>query len=246
METFETAAALYRRGYFEESLESLDSAIQLSPECGRSWELKGLVQRSIGEIALACDSLEHASLLVPLSVSGQLTLADCFSRLGKNSLALLIAQHLLARGKLDASLLLVLAHIFNRCNQPGTSVEVCRLASRKDPTADQTYFDLGHFLGRAGRPVSEIIAVAKQAIRLAPQKLTYRVGLASLLWCENQPDEAYEQVAALTSEQIMSLSCGCCLKKLVNIYWHAQAFAQSQACVDRLSDASLSTEGACR
>lgn len=239
MESFETAAALYRRGYFEESLES---AIQNFPECGRSWELRGLVQRSLGEVALACDSLEHASLIVPLSISGQLTLADCFSRLGKNSLALLIAQHLLARGNLDASLLLVLAHIFNRCNQPGTSVEVCRLACRKDPSADQAYFDLGHFLGRAGRPVADVIAAARQAIRLAPTKLTYRVGLASLLWVEKESREAYEQIAKLTGAQIASLSCACCLKKLVNIYWHAEAFAQSQACVDRLLDESLSRE----
>src|SRR6202008_164145 len=149
-----------------EALEAIDESLAAAPDEGRLWELRGLILRARGDLAQACDSLEHASLLGPLSSSGQLTLADCCARLGQRGLALLVGQHLLARGRLDASLLLYLAHIFDRCEQPSVSVEICRLACLRAPGFHQACFDLGYFLGRDGQPADQIEAAARRAIEL--------------------------------------------------------------------------------
>ncbi len=234
MRVLETASSLFKRGFHEEALEVIDEQLGHSPDEGRLWELRGLILRAMGKLALACDSLEHASLLIPLSASGQLTLADCCSRLDQRDLALLVGQHLLARGQLDPSLLLHLAHIFDRCGQPSVSVEICRLACRRDPGFHQAAFDTGYFLGRNGQPAEEIEAAAREAIRIAPHHVNYRVALAVFLWQHERGDEALAEVEFLTLEQLGKLSCACCLGKLVSIYEHGAAEEQCRACAERI------------
>jgi tetratricopeptide (TPR) repeat protein len=236
MRVLETAACLFKHGHYEQALETVDESLASFPDSGRLWELRGLILRAIGNLPLACDSLEHAAVLIPLSLSGQLTLADCFSRLGQRGLALLVAQHLLALGQLDWSLSLHLAHVFDRCDQPGVSVEICRLVCKQNPAAHQAFFDLGYFLGRARRPAEQIEAAARHAIRLAPNHANYRVGLSVFLWQQDRSSEALEQVAPLTHEQIGAIRCACCLQKLANIYSYGLAFGQSQACIDRINE----------
>jgi len=235
MKALETAAALFKRGFHEEALEAIDEALNATPDEGRQWELRGLILRALGDLPQACDSLEHASLLVPLSTSGQLTLADCCSRIGQRGLALLVGQHLLARGQLDSSLLLYLAHIFDRCDQPGVSVEICRLVCTRSPGFHHSFFDLGYFLGRDGQSPDLIEAAARRAIQLAPEHVKYRVGLAVFLWQHQRPREAFKEVAALTLQQLAALQCSCCLTRLESIYRQGVALEQSLACARRLN-----------
>jgi hypothetical protein len=131
-------------------------------------------------------------------------------------------------------LLLHLAHIFDRCGQPSVSVEICRLACRREPGFHQAAFDTGYFLGRCGRAAEEIEASAREAIRLAPRHVNYRVALAVFLWQHKRADDALAEVTSLTVEQLRELTCACCLGKLVRIYEYGAALEQSRACAERM------------
>ncbi|QDU26812.1 hypothetical protein ETAA8_18950 [Anatilimnocola aggregata] len=242
--TLESAAALYRRGFHEEALDAIENSLASSPDDGRLWELRGLVLRATGNIPLACDSLEHASLLVPLSSGGQVTLADCLARTGHGNVAICIAEHIISLANVDWSLLLYLAQVCDQCGRTDLSSELCREVNWRVPTCHQAYYDLGYYLGRERRPLPEIEAAARQAIELAPQVANYRVGLASLLWQQGDAPAAFGEANVLTETELKQLTCECCLRRLVKIYWNASAFAKSSACVERLAELEQSSRQA--
>jgi len=236
MRTLESAAALYKRGFHEEALDTIENSLAISPDDGRLWELRGLVLRTTGNIALACDSLEHASLLVPLSSGGQVTLADCLARTGHGSVAICIAEHLLSVANVDWSLLLYLAQVCDNCGRSDLSIEICQEVNRRAPQCHQAFYDLGYYLGRQSRPLAEIEAAARQAIALAPHVANYRVGLASLLWQQGDRRAAFREADVLPIAELNGLKCECCLRRLIKVFWQAHSFAKSSACVERLQE----------
>lgn len=236
MRTLESAVALFRRGNYEEALQVLESSLAVDPDSGRLWELRGLILRAQGNIPLACDSLEHASLLRPLSASGQVTLADCLTRTGHASVAICIAEHILRQPTFDWSLLVYLAQVCDHAQRPDLSITLCEWVNRIAPQCHQAHYDRGYYLGRMRRPLPQIESAARQAIELAPDVANYRVGLASLLWQQGDHEQAFHEAIRLSVEQLHELKCECCLRRLVKIFWSASAFARCQACVDRLDE----------
>ncbi|WP_425617321.1 tetratricopeptide repeat protein [Anatilimnocola sp. NA78] len=244
LRTLESAAALYKRGFHEEALDTIENSLAIAPDDGRLWELRGLVLRATGNIPLACDSLEHASLLVPLSSGGQVTLADCLARTGHGSVAVCIAEHILSLANVDWSLLLYLAQVCDNCGRPDLSIAICREVNWQAPDCHQAFYDLGYYLGRHKQPLAEIEAAARQAIALAPSIANYRVGLASLLWQQERRETAFREADVLSLAELHSLKCECCLRRLVKIFWQAHAFAKSSACVERLAQLQRDTKSA--
>jgi tetratricopeptide (TPR) repeat protein len=249
MRTLESAAALYKRGFYDEALDTIECSLASEPHNGRLWELRGLILRALGDIPLATDSLEHASLLAPLSASGQVTLADCLARTGHNSVAICIAEHVLSLKCIEWSLLLYLAQVCDRCGRADLSIELCRAVNQQAPQCHQAYYDLGYYLGRARQPLPEIEAVVRRAIQLAPQVANYRVGLASLWWQQGNAESAYREAETLSDPDLKRLTCECCLRRLVKIFWSAGDYAKSQICVERLDeldgDSHQSDAGCC-
>lgn len=236
MRTLESAAALYKRGFYDEALDTLECSLATSANNGRLWELRGLVLRAMGNIPLACDSLEHASLLAPLSAGGQVTLADCLARTGHDTVAICIAEHVLSLANIEWSLLLYLAQVCDRCHRADLSIELCREVNWRAPRCHQAYYDLGYYLGRAKKPLKDVENAARQAIALAPQVANYRVGLASLLWQQGNWEAAHDEANRLTDSELSRLTCECCLRRLVKIFWSAGDYEKSQICVERLAE----------
>ncbi|WP_254508902.1 tetratricopeptide repeat protein [Anatilimnocola floriformis] len=236
MRALESAVNLFRGGLYDEALLVLESNMTAEPDCGRLWELRGLVLRAQGNISLACDSLEHATLLRPLSHSGQVTLADCLTRLGRPQVALCIAEHVMTLKSVDCSLLVYLAQVCDSAQRPDLSVKLCERVNERLPQFHPAHYDRGFYLGRLGRPLEEIEAAARQAIAIAPDVANYRVGLASLLWQRGDFDGACCEAAQLSPSQLQQLTCECCLRRLIKIFWSANAFGRCQACVERLEE----------
>lgn len=233
-EVFDAAIALYNEGRYDEALGLARRTLEEYADEGRLWELCGLIHRARREPEPALHALEMASLLVPLGPVGRCVLAECYAHQGKRELARDLYQHLLASPGLPTDLLLQIAAGLDQIGDPVRALKTCRDASRQEPEAAQPYYDMGYYMGRCGYPQHLIEGVARKAIALAPERVNYRIGLASFLMRHAREEDAYDLVRDLTAFQIREVACRCCLDRIVAIFEQAGDWTRAKLCRDRL------------
>ena len=213
-----TAISQYNARNYDRALALVDAALSRQPEHGRLWELRGLIQHGRGEPQAALDALETASALVPLRPASQAVLAACYAAIGRRELARDVYCQVAALPYAGSGLLLEIAAALNDLGTAALAVRVCREASQRDPDAAEPYYDLSYYLGRCGAPLELVESLARRAIGLAPERVSYRVGLASLLYRARRADDAYQVVGRLTARQIREIGCRCCLERVIEVY----------------------------
>lgn len=76
--TYQLPRQLFQSG---RALKRLRRGLGNAPHAGCLWELYGVIQHARRQFSKAVGALETATMLRPLSLGGQLALADCFSSL---------------------------------------------------------------------------------------------------------------------------------------------------------------------
>jgi len=218
---------------WEEGLNLTHTLLRQFPHDGRVWELSGLIYRDITSYELARGALETANTLIPLSDEAQLALADCYAHAGRFSLARDICEFLLEKEHLAPELL---PRIERRLKQlPESEFKQSHAeyqTSHPDLTAEHHY-NLAYYMGYVGYPEENIEREILEAIRLAPECVEYRIGLAGFLSQVNRAEEGYQYVAQLSLVTISRLHCECCLERLIKVYQAGGDHDRLISCLNR-------------
>lgn len=222
---------LLGEGRIVEAEQRTREAVELSPEDGRLWQLRGLVLLRSQELQGACDALETASLFVPLDWSARCALGDCYRRLGKSALAIDVYRHLASQPSCPTTLLPAVAAGLGSLGAFEDALEVCRTIVTRDPSAHGGYFGVAYYLRRLGEPVESVLPLLKQAHQLAPRVDLYRVTLGTALDQLGFREEAYELLRELDPA---SIRCRSCLRRMMEIFRCVGDESRSRECQSRV------------
>ena len=185
---------------------------------GLAWELLGLAQHQLSDFESSVSSLEHASLLIPLSSLSRLGLAYGYGQIGKQELSRDLLLTLIKDSNVPNELLLQVATALDAVKQPVLAMKACRRAVERDPQLSQAYYDMGYYAKRSGYSPKVVESLVRRAISLDPQCVCFRIGLVALLLQHDRPQEALDHVRDLTACQIDSISCSKCLQRVAELY----------------------------
>jgi cytochrome c-type biogenesis protein CcmH/NrfG len=243
---FDHARRAYDDRSFERANDLLERVVKGNADHGRAWELLGIIAWRLGHRERAQPCLETASLLVPLGPEAACALGECFAATGRRELARMLFQRAADDRRATLEILLMAAAGADAIDFPSLSLRACRAAIQSDPDSPQAHYDLGYYVGRVGGPASTVEAAARKAIQLAPDRLQYRLGLASFLHKHGKTQSAYEVVQHITAAQIEGIGCLCCLKRMVELFDAVNDGERAAWCRERLGllDAEESSTGA--
>ena len=182
---------LLGKGFVRPALDILDVELNERPDQGELWQLRATILHSQANWQEALESIETASALIPLSLGGELVLADCYSQTGKHELALVGYRHLLFRQPLPMHFYAELYAGFRRAGNPALALKVCRKAVDVCPDNDEAYFGMAHCMSELAFPPRQIINILRKVVELAPDNPRYRVSLAIQLLLTKRREEGY-------------------------------------------------------
>lgn len=233
---------VYERGSFDRARELVEAYLEYRCEDGRAWELKGLIHLAQGEDSQSVAALERASLLVPLSSAGQVCLGHGYGRIGRRSLSRDLLVDLIDNETLEIELLLQVGTALDAIGHPALAMRACRRATQRDPDVAQAYYDMGYYAARCGYPLSVTESLARRAIFLDPDRVSYRVGLASLLVRNGRRREAHELMRHFSNDQIAAIDCRPCLERIVELFESVHDYRRVILCQQRLLELEIGGE----
>ncbi|QDU95477.1 tetratricopeptide repeat protein [Lignipirellula cremea] len=239
---YSRACNAWHAGDLDRALHISYTALSKDEDNGRLWELRGLIHRDRGEPHQCADAIERASLLTPLQPLARVCLAEAYGQLNRRELARDLYRELFHASDMTVALLLQTAVGLDAIDQPALAMRACQNAIELDPLASQPYYDMGYYAARCGRPPQVVESLARKAISLDPDRVSYRVGLAALMLKHERFEEAYEVVSHISQEQIRSVRCRCCLVRLVSLFEQsgdATRAEQSRQQVDWLTEEDI-------
>ena len=206
-DVYASAEANFLAGKLKFAREELELAVGIDDDAGQLWELLGMVAYADGDVKLAIDALEHASLLVPLANCSQFVLAVCYEKREQVDPALAIYRHLASQANLDDNLLEPVARALGRCDDCEYALKVCRLAACRDPATTEPLMGMVFYMKRLHRPPEQILPVLFRAFHLNPEDCDCRLTLARTLHECGQSDEAAYLLACLPIEEFRCVNC---------------------------------------
>jgi tetratricopeptide (TPR) repeat protein len=212
------AEASFRCGRLRDAFVTIQPYLEDQPDCGRGWELLGLIRHNWRQWEAALAALEEASIRIPLSAAAECALGDCYLAVDRQAWSRPLYRNVVQRKLTTVSALLSAASGLDALNEPQTAIVACRRAITLDPEVAQPYFDLSYYLRRCGASTRTIEAAAQRAISLEPDNLKFRLGLAGYLHSLERSSEAMVLLAPLTMDQIRSVYCHGCLGRLLELF----------------------------
>jgi len=214
----------YESGNLPQAMDLIQECLAIDSDDARTLELNGLIQYSAGRYQDSVDSLESASMAVPLRLAAQVCLAHGYGKLGKLQLSSDLLTELLDTADIPVPLLLQVGTGLDQADRPDLAIRACRQAADKKPNYAQTWYDMGYYIGRCGGPDDEVEQLARKAVELAPDCIRYRVGLAGLLIRNDRSKEAHEFISDFSNDDIRSITCTCCLRRVISVYEQAHDY----------------------
>jgi len=197
------------------------------PNHGGLWQLLGLIHRQLGDWYGSLAALETASALVPLERASRCALADCYARLDKPALALDLYRHLADDPSCPTAILPAVASGLGSLGEDRAALAVCRRLVAAEPDRHEAHFGVAFYLRRLGEPLRVAMPMVERAHELAPAVPLYRVSLASMLDVLGRRDEAYEPLREVDPRAV---GCGCCLRRMMDIFLNAGDSARLADC----------------
>jgi tetratricopeptide (TPR) repeat protein len=169
------------------------------------WEVLGLSLHAMGDVTLAAEALEMATVLRPLSTSAQVALADCYLALDRDEVARSMYQHLAADpDAIPAEHLAAVVAGLTRVGELRAALEVAREHAKRLPRSDDAAFTVVECMEAAECPLVDRLAAARQAYRLAPHRARNRLALAWLHCRSGNLMDAYRLMAATDAERLIA------------------------------------------
>jgi len=240
---YDRARVLYENGMPLPALELLAFQLSDDPHDARSLELKGIVLHSLGKFERACNAIEAAGVIRPLSPSAQLALADCYLAMERLALARAIYRRLASEDGVAFESLSALAKGLSEVEDYELALDVCQRAAAHRPDCHHAQYGVAYYMSKSGHPPELIYPVIAAAIELAPSVFHYRVAAVTVLSRMNEPDRAYLAVADATAGELGSVTCRCCLERLRCLYEAADDQQRSRLCGRLLASARRECSG---
>jgi Flp pilus assembly protein TadD len=232
------AARLLERGQFADAAQAARDGLEIDPDQGRLWLVRAEAEFRLANYDLARQSLEEAALLVPLDVSTQCRLADCYARTGDTAHARQLLLFLVDDAGCPSDSLPHVAAGFGQLGDFEQALAVCRLATERNPAEAAPHFGAAYYLRRLGYPAAAIVPSATRAFELEPEVSLYRVSLALLLAESGRREEAYDLLRDLPAERC---GCTCRLRRVMAVFKAVGDHQRWQECVDHLHRMRRST-----
>ena len=213
----EKATRFFEAGSIQPALKLLTYELERRPDQGELWLLLATILHSQAEWETALQAIETASVLIPLTIGGQLVLADCYSHLKKHELALVGYQHLLKRSALPIDYYAGLYAGFKRAGKLDLALASCRKAVELSPENDEAYFGMAHCMSGLAFPPRQITTILRKAVELAPDKPQYRISLAIQLSLTKRRSEGYEILATKSADILETVNCACVARQLLEL-----------------------------
>ena len=245
LDRHERARLAYERGDLRKAFAVTRECLTANKDDGRAWEILGLVHFASGNFRHSVSSLEHASLLVPLKPTGRACLGHGYARVGKTELAIDLMENLLSDASVPPSVLLQIGGCLNDLERPDLAMEACFSVLRVNDCYAQAYYELGYYAGQCDYALGMVEIFGKRAVELAPETPRYRVGLAGFLYRRERFEEAWQYVRNLSNADIASLSCTCCVERVIELYEMHQDYRRSILCRQRLIELEVDGHSDC-
>lgn len=235
----EIATQLVSEGAWSQAQQTLVTSLNLHPDCGRLWLLRGMAEFHLADYAQARRALEHAGLLVPLDGRMQCLLADCYARCGQIEQSRNLLSMLRDDPASDsAELLPLLAAGFGQTGDFENALATCRRAAELDPQDAAPHFGIAYYLRRLGYPAGMILPELTRAFELDPRHPVYRTSLALLLADDGRRDEAYDLLRELPVDRCQ---CACGLRRMKSLFQAVGDMTRWQQCARRLDEIRSTT-----
>ncbi|WP_010585613.1 tetratricopeptide repeat protein [Schlesneria paludicola] len=238
IEIVQQLSTMTSRGALQAARELAAESLVKFPDDGRLWEIAGLLDHAKGDPDSCERRLETAQTLTPLRPAASCGLADAYRHFGRNALAKDLYAHVVT---LDQSSIRLWQYCALRLDEIGAvaqAVDAARRVAAAQPENAQSIFEFGYYLSRFGTASQLVAAVMKQAISLAPDQVSYRLGLADLLLSTGDRSAAFAWIQGLSARQIEQLTCPCCLERLARLFESGNDWVRAHACrvwIDRHS-----------
>jgi tetratricopeptide (TPR) repeat protein len=204
-------------------------------ECGRSWELLGLVYYDMARTHDAIDAFERASLSVPISNQARIALAASYADARRVELARDLYLETANSPTVETSLLLEIALGLHRLGINEAAFQVCKKAVEQDPSVARAHYDMGFYGWLGGRSPETIEHLIRFALELDPTNLQYLLGMMSLLVATHRTEEAIGVAMQIPVEQYSHIRCRCCLRRLERLVKQTGDTIRIQACESHLT-----------
>ena len=225
------ATRLFVEGHLAECLAALEFASEELEDHGRAWQLRGLAEFQLGDINNARRSLEHASILIPLSPLAQCRLAECYLRIRQQEAAAAILIHLAELEMLTEFETVFVAEGLIRVGEFEHGLQYCLDGIRRYRGSAELLFTASQVMRRLGYQPDATIPFASLAHRLRPAELRYRIAYARLLAAADRRQEAAELLARIDLE---ALSCVASLQRLRLLFETLGEHERLDQCAARL------------
>lgn len=226
---------LFRQGLHYQALELISQLLDSSPDDGKAWELKGLIEDALQWQRASTHSLETATTLIPISASGQYVLAKNYLETGRRSLARSVFSILLQRKDIPEKLLPAISSYLGQYSDlTHLALEACRKAVEIDSECAESWFGIACFMAKMDYPQEHIANVLRKAVMIDPEHRHYRIALGNLLKQIGQVNEAYLVVKAINIFELREIQCIDCLQKLIAIFSLANDTARKDICLKNM------------
>jgi hypothetical protein len=118
-----------------------------------------------------------------------------------------------------------LATGLGRIEEYRAALRVCRTLACRDPRHHAAFFGMAYYLSRLGYPQRSCLARLRQAFRLAPDMVLYRINLACVYADLGRLRAAHGLIRDLDP---LTIPCPCWLRRLVRIFDLAQDQTRGQ------------------
>lgn len=217
---------------FEAAQKWAAAGILVDENHGELWQVRGIALRMLGRFREAASALETATTLIPLNVFAQCALADSYARLGKRKLASFLYRRLLKEKQCPTQLLPAVSSGAGAIGDYACALNVCRQIVRREPDHHAAIFGIAFYMEKLDYHPEEIVHWVKEAFRLRPQSVTYRLSYASTLEYLGRVPAARE---LLVDIDVRSIHCSRILNRMAEIFAKAGDAASTCRCASRMA-----------
>ncbi|PNY34495.1 hypothetical protein C2E31_23055 [Rhodopirellula baltica] len=230
----EYCKAEYAIGRYRLAIQFAEYVLAKDAESFDALVIAGMSYLTVNEINAGIGMLEEAALLRPLPCTVQIELAIAYGATGATELSRDLLMSVATGGQSTPDEMLRIAVGLEAIDEPRLAMEACRNAGAVSPESAEVHYRMGYYAQRCGHSTSTIEALLRRAIHLDPRNIHYRIGLASMLIRLERRIEAMGILDAVIPNELSSVTCECCLKRIANLYFDFDRLETSRLCAQRL------------
>jgi tetratricopeptide (TPR) repeat protein len=195
-------------------------------------EIVGIIHAKNRRYPEAVSWLEQASRVEPLSIDGNICLADSYSETDRRELAVWLYRDLAMSEEASPDQWAEVACGLGRTGDFVSALGLCQKLCQRFPQNNaKAAFGVAYYMNRLSRPAEEILPYLKQAVAAEPHNAMFRLGLA---FCLDQMGRTHEAFAHVKDVPMSEIHWPHCMPRLMQIFLSVNDQACYIACQARL------------